>query len=281
MSNAQESIVKDLEARDAELQSAIADRVRKGGDSTKLRAELKAAQAKLQSARADVASTQDACRQAAGQRSQKLGEVLVSDAIDRITGATAQFSELLSGVSIPDFSVHAALSPAMQNVAVARQRVIDTEAEHAIVQRAVDELVGKAAALRERHAELLRQRATGEAGEGSAAELYATAEDIRTLDEIHGAAKSKADSLLQPVHDARISLKSIEAQAEKVEHRVTAEHLADHVKALDVAYIACLRATQAEGAKAGIGIGALVSTSLALRTFVSTGQLMAQFGRAR
>jgi hypothetical protein len=271
------SILNDLEQRDAELQSAIADHVRSGGDSMKLRQELSIVQQQLQAARADVASMHAAGRKAAASATTKLGDELAGAAIDRIVGGAAPFAAILAACpDIPDFNGAPALQIAMHNVVAARTRATEAEAAHA----EVDELSRKAAAKRKRHAELSHQRVTGEAGDGSAAEMYAAGEDVRTLDSMHATAKAKADILVQPVHDARIALKYTEQQASTIEHRLAAEYLADHAKALDAALIACLRACQSEGAKDGVGIGALAKVSLELRTYVSIGVLPAPFRRA-
>lgn len=276
-----ESIVKDLEARQAEIQESIQNAVRYSGESMKLRQELKGVQAKLQTARNDVATMQAAGRHAAASVTAQAGDALAGAAVDRIIGGAAPFAEILAnGVSALDFTGAPAVTAEAHNLAAAFQRVSDAEAEHESAVTELNELSDKAAAKRERHAELLRQRAAGNAGEGSHAELYAVGEDIRTLDEMHAAAKAKAGDLLQPVHEARNALKGAEKQAATIEHRLVAEHLAAHVKALDAALVACLRACQAEGSKSGLGIGVLVQVSLDLRTFVSTGAIPAPFRRA-
>lgn len=267
------SLVADLEKRHSELESAIADAVRNGKDSIKLRQDLKSAQQKLQAARSDVARLRAAERQTASEHAQKVGDVLAGDAIERITSATAPLAELLAGVSVPVFTDHAAVAGAMQNVAAARQRVNDAEEAHAKASAEVNDLATKGTAKRERHSELVRKRVTGEAGEGGSAELYALGEDMRTLSELHAAAKTSTDALVQPMHDARIALTIAESQATKIEQRLQAEHLAAHAKALDQALIAALRASQAAGAKAGVSLGAMVSPSAELRTWIGSGHV--------
>jgi chromosome segregation ATPase len=280
MSNAKEGLVNDLEKRQAEIESAIQDAVRNGDESAKLRAELKAVQQQLTVARADVASMQAHDRQAISRAVANAGDELGTAAVDRIVGGAAHFDELLAGVQVPKFDNAPAVIAQAHNVSAAQRRGAEADAAHAAATADVDELTVKVAAKRERHAELLRQRITGDAGEGSHAELYALGEDIRTLDEMHATAKAKANNLLPTVHEARIALKSAEKQAATIEHRLAAQHLADHAKALDAALVACLRACQAEGAKAGVGIGSLAPISLELRTYVSSGVLPAQFRRA-
>jgi exonuclease VII small subunit len=279
MSNAQESIVRDLEARQVELQTAIQNVVRGGGGSMQLRNELKSVQDQLQSARDDVASAQARGRHVAARASAQAGAALTGAAMSRITGASATFGEILAaGVPAIDFSGSAAIESAMQNVAAARQRVTNAEAEHEASTREVDELAGKATAKRARHAELVQQRVdTG--SESGAAELYALSEDTRSLDAMLLTAKTTADALLPPVNAARIELKNAESSAAKVEYRLQAEHLAAHARALDAALIECLRAAQAAGMKAGVGIGAIFQASLDMRTFVSTGVIPQPFRR--
>jgi hypothetical protein len=75
-------------------------------------------------------------------------------------------------------------------------------------------------------------------------------------------------------------LRTSEKQVATIEHRLTAEHLAAHAKALDAALVSCLRECQVSGARAGVGIGALVQISLELRTYVSSRVLPAPFRRA-
>ena len=278
---AKNSLISDLEQRQLELQASINDAARSGADSMKPRQEMKAVYQKLQAARADVASMEAAGRQAAARATEQVGNDLTDAAIDRIVGGAAQFGDVLAAGAPPvDFTGAPALSAAMLNLAAARARVSEAEAVHADAAAEVEELAGKAAAKRDRHSELSRQRISGEAGEGSAAEMYATHEDIGTLERMHETAKSKADALLPAVHDARNALRTSEKQVATIEHRLTAEHLAAHAKALDAALVSCLRKCQVTGARAGIGIGALAPISLELRTYVSSGVLPAPFRRA-
>lgn len=55
---AQESIIHDLEQRQAELESSIKDSVRNGGGSAQYRSELKTVQQQLATARSSVAAVQ-------------------------------------------------------------------------------------------------------------------------------------------------------------------------------------------------------------------------------
>jgi hypothetical protein len=279
MSNAQESILRDLEQRQAELQNQIADTVRNGGESMKLRHELKSVQAELQNARNDVAAMQAHGRQLAARASARVGEELTGAAIDRITGASAQFGAILAaGIPAIDFSGSAAVASAMQNVAAARQRVTNAEAEHEASTREVDELFGKAQAKRARHAELVRQRVdTG--SESGAAELYALSEDTRSLDAMLLTAKTTADALLPSANAARIELKNTELSASKAEFRIQAEHLVQHAKMLDKALIECLRDAQTAAQKAGITLGGLARPSADLRHWISTGAVTHPFAR--
>jgi len=280
MSNAQESIVKDLEARQTEIQESIQNAVRSGGESMKLRHELKSVQQQLQNARNDVATMRAHGRQLAARTSAQIGDELAGDAVDRISGASVQFGEILAaGIPALNFSGSAAVAAAAHNVAAARQRVADAEAIHTDATAEADKLATRKAEIETRRAEIGRQRISGETGEGSAAELYALGEDSRTISELHAAAKVVADGLVQPVHEARIALRGHEKHGSTVEFRLQAEHLASHARALDAALVECLRATQAAGMKAGVGIGALFQTSLDMRTFISTGAIPQPFRR--
>jgi predicted nucleic acid-binding Zn-ribbon protein len=279
MSNTQESIAKDLEARQAEIQDSIQNAVRYGGESMKLRQELKVVQDQLQIARNEVATIQSAGRQAAARVTGKVGDELGVAAIDRIVGGATQFAELLAAVQVPDFASHASVSSAMQNVAAARQRVADAEAAQVTAAVEVDNLAGKIAVKRERQDELTRQSLADEVGQGSHAERYSISEDLATLQAMHKNAQESANALTQPVNDARIALSAVTAQAAKIEHRIAAEFLAAHARQLEAAYISCLRACQAEGAKAGVGIGALVEKGIDLRSWVGSGLIPKPFGQ--
>jgi hypothetical protein len=280
MSNAHESIVQDLEARQAEIQESIQNAVRSGGESMKLRQELKAVQARLQTARNDVATAQAAGRHADSRATTKAGDALAGAAVDRIVGGATQFAELLAAVQVPDFTSHASVSSAMQNVAAARQRVAEAEAAQVTAAVDVDNLAGKIAVKRERQDELTLQSLADEVGQGSHAERYSISEDLATLQAMHKTAQESANALTQPVNDARIALSAITAQAAKIEHRIAAEFLAAHARQLEAAYISCLRACQAEGAKAGVGIGALVEKGIDLRSWVGSGLIPKPFGQA-
>lgn len=271
---AKTALISDLEDQESELQTAINNAARDGVDTLKPRGQLKTVQAKLTAERHDVASIQAAGREAAAHATGKIGDELAGVAIERIVSNTRQFAEVLTaGVPSLDLNGHANVTSAMHNVAGARQVLADAEAEHASAVAEVNDLSGKIATKRQRHAELVQQRvSTG--SESGAAEIYALSEDVRTLDAMHVAASVKATSLAQPVNDARISLRNIEMQAAKIEHRVAADHLEQHARALETAYLDCLRACQAEGAKAGVTLGALHPTSLALRTWVTAGHLI-------
>ena len=280
MSTAQESIIHDLEKRQAELGTSIKDAVRDGASSTQFRAELKSVQQQLTTARSSVAAMQSRASQAAAQRVTQLGDVLADDAVGRITGAAERFGDVLAnGAPAIDFSNAPAVRAALQNVAAARARISEAERVHADAAAEADKLATRKTEIGTRKNELQQQRISGEAGEGSHAELYALGEDHRTISEMHSAAKAKADGLLQPVQDARNALKGAEKQAAIVEHRLQAEHLAAHAKALDAALVACLRDAQAAGARAGVGIGALIQASLELRTWISTGAVTRPYGR--
>lgn len=216
----------------------------------------------------------------ATQQIAHVGDDLADAAVDRITDSAAQFGNVLAtGVSIPDFTAHAAVKAATMNIAAARKRVSDAEATYASAMVEVSELTAKAVAKRARHDELTRLSIAGETGEGSHAERYALSEDIKTIEGMIVEAKSQADRLAQPLNAARIDIKAAEKQVATVEHRLRAEHLAKHCQALSSALIECLRATQAAGAKAGVTVGSLVSPSVDLRNWISTGAVTRPYGR--
>jgi chromosome segregation ATPase len=281
MSIEKSSIVSDLEERQNEIQAAIQDAARNGGNSMKLRQELKDVQQKLQAVRADVASMQAAGRQAASRATGQAGNALAGAAIDRIMGAADPFAELLAnGVPAVDFTGVPAVQAAAHNVAAARTILNDALGDHESATRDVEDLTSKITSKRHRHSELTRQRVeTG--SESGAAELYAISEDVKTLDEMRIAAQTKADRLMAAVNEARPALTAAEKQAAKVEAQLAARHLADHAGALERAYLACLRECQSVAAKAGVTLGSLHQATHELKAYAATSILQTPFARAR